>query len=70
LQIMGINMSVGIDGFVGKHMIREGQVCDVYVCRSLSDVFRMKLTFFSEEQRIPRTMEGKDLGPKILPLQI
>ncbi|XP_059444630.1 uncharacterized protein LOC132176414 [Corylus avellana] len=47
-EIMGINMSVGIDGFVGKPMIREGQGFDVYVRRSLRDVFRKVPTFSLE----------------------
>ncbi|XP_062178337.1 uncharacterized protein LOC133883124 isoform X2 [Alnus glutinosa] len=47
-EILGINMSVGIDGFVGKPMIREGQGFDVYVRRSLRDVFRKVPTFSLE----------------------
>lgn len=39
-QILGINMSVGIDGCLGKPMIREGQGLDIFVRRSLRDVFR------------------------------
>ncbi|KAJ0078045.1 hypothetical protein Patl1_36617 [Pistacia atlantica] len=38
--IMGINMSVGINGSVGKPMIQDGQGLDIYVRRSLRDVFR------------------------------
>lgn len=48
LQILGINMSVGIDGCIGKPMIREGQGFDVYVRRSLRDVFRKVPTFSLE----------------------
>lgn len=40
LQIMGFNMALGIDGHLGKPMIREGQGFDVYVRRSLRDLFR------------------------------
>lgn len=39
-EIFGINMAVGVDGFVGEPLIREGQGFDVYVRRSLRDVFR------------------------------
>ncbi|KAF5752107.1 hypothetical protein HS088_TW01G00014 [Tripterygium wilfordii] len=39
-EIMGINMSVGIDGAIGKPMIRKGKDLDVYVRRSLRDIFR------------------------------
>jgi vacuolar protein sorting-associated protein 13A/C len=41
-------MSVGIDGCMGKPMIREGQGFDVYVRRSLRDVFRKVPTFCVE----------------------
>ncbi|KEH32375.1 calcium-dependent lipid-binding-like protein [Medicago truncatula] len=44
-QILGINMSVGIDGCLGKPMIREGQGLDIFVRRSLRDVFRKVPTF-------------------------
>lgn len=40
MQILGINMAVGIDGSLGKPMIREGREVHVYVRRSLRDVFR------------------------------
>lgn len=33
-------MSVGIDGHIGKPMIREGKGLDIYVRRSLRDVFK------------------------------
>jgi hypothetical protein len=48
LQILGINMSVGIDGCLGKPMIREGQGLDIFVRRSLRDVFRKVPTFSLE----------------------
>lgn len=48
MQIMGINMSVGINGCLGKPMIREGRGLDVYVRRSLRDVFRKVPTFSLE----------------------
>lgn len=44
-EILGVNMSVGIDGSLGKPMIREGRGLDVYVRRSLRDVFRKVPTF-------------------------
>ncbi|KAM7259519.1 hypothetical protein ACFE04_015260 [Oxalis oulophora] len=47
-EIQGINMSVGINGSLGKPMIREGQGFDVYVRRSLRDVFRIVPTFSLE----------------------
>ncbi|KAM1609645.1 hypothetical protein ACFXTN_020154 [Malus domestica] len=47
-EIMGINMSVGIDGCLGKSMIREGKGLDVYVRRSLRDVFKKVPTFSLE----------------------
>lgn len=40
IQILGINMAVGIDGSLGKPMIREGREVHVFVRRSLRDVFR------------------------------
>lgn len=39
-QIHGINMAIGINGRLGKPMIREGQGIDIEVRRSLRDVFR------------------------------
>ncbi|KAL1372338.1 hypothetical protein AAHE18_01G196400 [Arachis hypogaea] len=50
-QILGINMSVGIDGCLGKPMIREGQGFDIFVRRSLRDVFR-KVPNFSLEVKV------------------
>lgn len=41
-------MSVGIDGCLGKPMIREGQGLDIFVRRSLRDVFRKVPTFSLE----------------------
>jgi len=41
-------MSVGIDGCLGKPMIREGQGLDIFVRRSLRDVFRNVPTFSLE----------------------
>ncbi|CAK7326271.1 unnamed protein product [Dovyalis caffra] len=40
LHAEGINMSVGVDACLGKPMIQEGQGLDIYVRRSLRDVFR------------------------------
>ncbi|KAB2599256.1 hypothetical protein D8674_009527 [Pyrus ussuriensis x Pyrus communis] len=47
-EILGISMSVGIDGCLGKSMIREGKGLDVYVRRSLRDVFKKVPTFALE----------------------
>ncbi|PRQ39555.1 putative vacuolar protein sorting-associated protein [Rosa chinensis] len=47
-EILGINMSVGIDGRMGKSMIREGKGFDVYVRRSLRDIFKKVPTFSLE----------------------
>lgn len=44
-------MSVGVNGCIGKPMIREGQGLDVYVRRSLRDVFR-KIPTFSLEVKV------------------
>lgn len=48
LQILGVNMLVGINGCIGKPMIQEGQGLEVYVRRSLRDVFRKVPTFSLE----------------------
>lgn len=40
VKILGLNMSVGINGSIGKPMIREGQGLDIFVRRSLRDVFK------------------------------
>lgn len=45
MQILGINMAVGINGSIGKPMIREGREIHVYVRRSLRDIFRKVPTF-------------------------
>ncbi|KAJ6689863.1 hypothetical protein OIU85_006185 [Salix viminalis] len=47
-EIQGINMSVGVNGCLGKPMIQEGQGLDIYVRRSLRDVFRKVPTFSLE----------------------
>lgn len=47
-EILGINMAVGINGRLGKPMIREGRDIHVYVRRSLRDVFRKVPTFVLE----------------------
>ncbi|KAL4193111.1 hypothetical protein AMTRI_Chr06g197710 [Amborella trichopoda] len=39
-EIQGINMAVGIDGVLGKPMIRQGQGLQIQVRRSLRDVFQ------------------------------
>ncbi|GAB2300237.1 hypothetical protein Dimus_034275 [Dionaea muscipula] len=49
-EIHGINMAVGIDGCLGKPMIREGDGFVVSVRRSLRDVFRKVPTFSLEVQ--------------------
>ncbi|KAG8370579.1 hypothetical protein BUALT_Bualt14G0131800 [Buddleja alternifolia] len=47
-EILGINMAVGINGSIGKQMIREGREVHVYIRRSLRDVFRKVPTFALE----------------------
>ncbi|XP_059643008.1 uncharacterized protein LOC132284858 [Cornus florida] len=47
-EILGINMAVGINGCIGKPLIREGREIHVYVRRSLRDVFRKVPTFSLE----------------------
>uniref|UniRef100_A0A7N0UXF0 PH domain-containing protein n=1 Tax=Kalanchoe fedtschenkoi TaxID=63787 RepID=A0A7N0UXF0_KALFE len=47
-EILGINMSVGDGSFVGKPMIRGGDGLDIYVRRSLRDVFKKVPTFSLE----------------------
>ncbi|PON64877.1 Phosphatidylinositol-4, 5-bisphosphate phosphodiesterase gamma [Parasponia andersonii] len=47
-EILGINMFVGIDGCIGKPMIREAKGLDIYVRRSLRDVFKKVPTFSLE----------------------
>ncbi|GMP33235.1 hypothetical protein CsSME_00006650 [Camellia sinensis var. sinensis] len=44
-EILGINMTVGINGCIGKSMIRDGQGINVYVRHSLRDVFWKVPTF-------------------------
>ncbi|XP_028059194.1 uncharacterized protein LOC114262930 isoform X1 [Camellia sinensis] len=44
-EILGINMAIGIIGCIGKPMIRDGQGINVYVRRSLRDVFWKVPTF-------------------------
>ncbi|KAK8929011.1 hypothetical protein KSP39_PZI017866 [Platanthera zijinensis] len=39
-EIQGVNMAVGVNGRLGKPMIREGQGLHIQVRRSLRDVFR------------------------------
>ncbi|XP_044485071.1 uncharacterized protein LOC123210663 isoform X2 [Mangifera indica] len=50
-EITGVNMSVGINGSLGKPMIQDGQGLDIFVRRSLRDVFR-KLPTFSLEVKV------------------
>ncbi|XP_050216889.1 uncharacterized protein LOC126667840 isoform X2 [Mercurialis annua] len=47
-KILGINMSVGVDGCLGKTMIRKGKGLDISIRRSLRDVFRKVPTFSLE----------------------
>ncbi|KAL8152479.1 LOW QUALITY PROTEIN: hypothetical protein V2J09_010239 [Rumex salicifolius] len=49
-EIQGINMAVGIDGVLGKPMIREGHGFVIYVRRSLRDIFRKVPTLSIEVQ--------------------
>ncbi|XP_010266663.1 PREDICTED: uncharacterized protein LOC104604129 isoform X2 [Nelumbo nucifera] len=50
-ELLGINMAVGVNGVIGKAVIREAQGFHVYVRRSLRDVFR-KVPTFSLEVRV------------------
>lgn len=50
-------MAVGINGSIGKPMIREGQGLDIYVRRSLRDVFRKVPTFSLEVKVIPSRIQ-------------
>ncbi|XP_020520361.1 uncharacterized protein LOC18430003 [Amborella trichopoda] len=50
-EIQGINMAVGIDGVLGKPMIRQGQGLQIQVRRSLRDVFR-KVPMMSVEVKV------------------
>lgn len=50
-QILGINMAVGVDGVVGKPMIRQGREIHIFVRRSLRDIFR-KVPNFALEVKI------------------
>lgn len=62
-------MSVGVDGCVGKPMIQEGKGFDIYVRRSLRDVFRKVPTFSLEvkvEYFIYRISLFKVLFPFVL----
>ncbi|KAK9670363.1 hypothetical protein RND81_13G196500 [Saponaria officinalis] len=49
-EILGINLAVGIEGCLGRPMIREGQGFVVCVRRSLRDVFRKVPTLSIEVQ--------------------
>ncbi|KAL5541456.1 hypothetical protein UlMin_009166 [Ulmus minor] len=49
-EILGINMFVGIDGSIGKPMMREGKGFDIFVRRSLRDIFKKVPTFSLEVQ--------------------
>jgi hypothetical protein len=40
MQINGINMAVGVNGTLGKCMIRNGHGINIEVRRSLRDIFR------------------------------
>lgn len=50
-KIFGINMAVSVNGEVGSPMIREGQEIDLFVRRTLRDVFR-KVPTFSAEMKV------------------
>ncbi|KAK8704101.1 hypothetical protein V6N13_047734 [Hibiscus sabdariffa] len=47
-EFLGVNMFVGLDGCIGKPLIRESKGLDVYVRRSLRDVFKKVPTFSLE----------------------
>ena len=48
MQILGINMFLGISDCIGEPMIRECKGLDIYVRRSLRDVFKKVPTFSFE----------------------
>ncbi|KAL7618287.1 hypothetical protein Lser_V15G01600 [Lactuca serriola] len=50
-QIFGLNMAVGVNGIVGKPMIREGRDFHIFIRRSLRDIFR-KVPNFALEVKI------------------
>ncbi|KAD5802908.1 hypothetical protein E3N88_14268 [Mikania micrantha] len=50
-QIFGVNMAVGVNGVLGKPMIREGREIHIFVRRSLRDIFR-KVPNFALEMKI------------------
>ncbi|XP_043709636.1 uncharacterized protein LOC122658659 isoform X2 [Telopea speciosissima] len=51
VEIVGINVAVGVDSHIGKPMIQEAQGLHFYVRRSLRDVFR-KVPTFSVEVKV------------------
>ncbi|KAI4370200.1 hypothetical protein MLD38_018571 [Melastoma candidum] len=59
-EISGINMAVGINGVMGKAMIREGQGIGVHVRRSLRDVFRKIPTFSLEVGQLHAMVSDKE----------
>ncbi|KAK1425949.1 hypothetical protein QVD17_14616 [Tagetes erecta] len=50
-QIFGMNMAVGVNGVIGKPIIREGHELHIFVRRSLRDIFR-KVPNFALEVKI------------------
>ncbi|XP_071698618.1 uncharacterized protein [Rutidosis leptorrhynchoides] len=50
-KILGINMAVGVDGVLGKPMIREGREIHIFIRRSLRDIFR-KVPNFALEVKV------------------
>ncbi|XP_024982723.1 uncharacterized protein LOC112519038 isoform X5 [Cynara cardunculus var. scolymus] len=50
-RILGINMAVGVNGCLGKPMIRQGREIHIFVRRSLRDIFR-KVPNFALEVKI------------------
>ncbi|KAK1307202.1 hypothetical protein QJS10_CPA10g01570 [Acorus calamus] len=50
-EIQGINMAVGVNGVIGKPMMREGKGLSIQVHRSLRDVFR-KVPTMSVEVKV------------------
>ncbi|KAL3831089.1 hypothetical protein ACJIZ3_019891 [Penstemon smallii] len=59
-EIFGINMAVGINGLIGKAMIRAGKEVHVYVRRCLRDVFRKVPTFSMEVGSLHAVMSDKE----------
>ncbi|KAJ9559357.1 hypothetical protein OSB04_013971 [Centaurea solstitialis] len=51
-RILGINMAVGLNGCLGKPMIRQGREIHIFVRRSLRDIFRKVPNFALEVKEL------------------